>query len=408
MAIPYDFAQQQARIQQMQMMAQMLSAQGQQPQGQMVSGRFVAPSPVQNLGALANQVGGAYAMNKAIDQQGQLGRDYKQKIAESLTAASQNPNRRAGAQSLMASGIPELVKIGESQLGTLDKMTGDSSLDARGRIALGLTGDASGLGPAGESKVVNDQLVYGIPGESPQVTYDGRSKFGPIQNVDGVSVQFEQGTNKPVQTATRAPVTNISMGENPVDKAAAPKIIDDIREARTQINGARNMNRTTDRLLTLLQDPKVTTGFLQGPRAGLANAAELLFPGDGQALVKTQSAIREASNLALDSASRMKDQGQITENERALLKDAAGGNLNFTADSLREIGSITKRIAALQVANAEDFLSKVGQNAMYKPYVDMMESAPYRDTNDIAPITPDPAATATPTNNGWGIKEVKR
>lgn len=394
MMLPSDLMADQQRAQRYQALAQVLAQQGQQPQGQMVSGRYVAPAVTQNLGALAAQLGSGYYLNKGEQAQQDLSQKYRQMIADALASGSASPNRMQTAQGYIASGIPELAEVGKQQLSTLDKMVGDTSFSPRSRVALAQTGDIGGLTATPSIHTVNDQMVaYNPDTMGTTQVGDFRPTYGPVQNVMGEAVQFEQGTNKPVQTATRPPQTNVSLGENEVDKAAAGKIIDQLIAGRNTLQGARSMNATADRLMTLLQDPNVITGFGQDTRAGLANAAQLMFPGDSEALAKTQQAIRETANLALDSASRLKGQGQVSDAERRLLEQASGGNLNLTADALRAISATTKRIAAQQASEVEGLYKQVGSNPKYKPYTEMLQLAPYQDTQQAAPLTPDVSAS---------------
>lgn len=380
-----DYRSEANRAQRLQMMAKLLAGQTVQPQGQMVSGRYVAPSWAQSLAATGAQLGSAYALRKS-DEADTSSRGLRTKaVAEALAEYGQRPDQFTAWTEAAGSDLPEVAKVGQDRLKFIQDTLKDKG-DNRSMIAAALTGDLGGVTAKRDLLEVNGQV---LDKEDPNLglVKDARTKWTPAGVIAGVPVQ-RADTGEIDQIVPRVPVTNVNVGDG-LTKTLAPRVWDAAEGARTKKIQAQSMLDTTARMAKLLQDPKVITGALQGPRAMLANVGELIFPGDAQALEKTQNLVREASNLSLDSAVRMEKQGQITQPERELLQAAAGGNLDWTRETLQQVLEVTQKVALWQQANADQLLNNIKNDPDFSRVYDLLNTEGMPSQNDMQ--APNPA-----------------
>jgi hypothetical protein len=252
----------------------------------------------------------------------------------------------------------------------------------------------------------NGQIVRVGPAGTPQVVGDYREKFSELQPI-GTDVRGQPIIGQRSLSGGKAAYApgggvTVNTGANEVDRAAAPLILKDIQAARGSILSAQKANDLADRMTTLVNTPGVITGFGAGPRAAMASAANALFPGDSNALAKTQEAIKTSAELALAASAAMQGQGALSNDERALLARASGGDLNFTPEALTALMGAIKRASAVQAANAQDFLGNAAKNPRFAPYVEMYNAGGYRAPGDVptmTPTAPEPGAAPAPLSS---------
>jgi len=105
--------------------------------------------------------------------------------------------------------------------------------------------------------------------------------------------------------------------------------------------------------------PLLDQGVFSGPLSGQATviarlATTLGITGQNtqELLNRTSSAMQGLAGLELDAAQAMKGQGAITENERALIARAAGGNLaQFTSGEVRTLVDALDKVSTFRIAS---------------------------------------------------------
>jgi hypothetical protein len=105
--------------------------------------------------------------------------------------------------------------------------------------------------------------------------------------------------------------------------------------------------------------PLLDQGVFSGPLSGQATviarlATTLGITGQNtqELLNRTSSAMQGLAGLELEAAQAMKGQGAITENERALIARAAGGNLaQFTSGEVRTLVDALDKVSTFRIAS---------------------------------------------------------
>jgi hypothetical protein len=126
--------------------------------------------------------------------------------------------------------------------------------------------------------------------------------------------------------------------------------------------------------------PLLDQGVFSGPLSGQATVVARLATTLGitgqntqELLNRTSAAMQSLAGLELEAAQAMKGQGAITENERALIARAAGGNLaQFTAGEVRTLVDALDKVSTFRIASHKrqvDALRRILPEES-KPYVD--------------------------------------
>lgn len=155
--------------------------------------------------------------------------------------------------------------------------------------------------------------------------------------------------------AAGRPVTNVNVNTNKtlLNEVASGlgKQLDDglnaASSASTAINSARSLRN-------VLATGKVITGPGADFRlAGLqlANALGVSGKDSEETLANTRTAIQNLAQGELTAAQSMKGQGAITDAERAMLKRAAGGDINLTTGELKALANTIERNATARITS---------------------------------------------------------
>lgn len=318
--LPFDYENEQKELDRKRAISEaMLQAAMQQKggQGQMVGNHFVAPSPLAALVPIAQMLA-SQKMNERVAGQAKDLRDrYNTDLAagmekyfntregkpaimgtagpEQALAGGGGPTvenaarlgqpyevspavkgdpRRAAIEAV-TSGFAPLQQVGMKDLETLGKNTlttkdvlGLSGYDPKSKIAAAMAGDYSKLAPETKEHVVNGRVVAGRPEAGYKSVGDFRERYGPTTYVNGEAVQFEQGTGKAHQVATRptqVKQTTVNQGESEFMKTLGRDTGELVKQARLQKKSAQQMNFTANRLEQLNEQ-----GVFSGPTANLA------------------------------------------------------------------------------------------------------------------------------------------
>lgn len=130
-----------------------------------------------------------------------------------------------------------------------------------------------------------------------------------------------------------------------------------------------------------LNNKDIISGAGADARIVLSRIGKLIGVGgknESETLANTAQVVQQLANLELDAAKGMRGQGAITENERALIRKAAAGDINMTVDELKALVGALDRQARFTIRWANDFTSPARQKAkgtVMEPYLQIQEPA---------------------------------
>lgn len=150
----------------------------------------------------------------------------------------------------------------------------------------------------------------------------------------------------------RAGAIVIDMGSREMEKEFAKGVVEDTRASFQQAKSALGTIKSINTL-----KPILSAGVYEGVLAGAPRAIDQFATALGvsgkntqEKLQRTAVAMQRLASLELQAAEAMKNQGAITENERALIARAAGGNLrDFTATEIQSLLNALDTVARAKV-----------------------------------------------------------
>jgi hypothetical protein len=119
-----------------------------------------------------------------------------------------------------------------------------------------------------------------------------------------------------------------------------------------QARGASDSLRTIGQLGEILNSGKVMAGPATKPAMLLTQlGSQLGLAGKdaNETLQKTRAAMQQMAQLELDAAAQMKGQGQITENERDIIRRAASGDISMTLPELKTLTASLEKTARYRI-----------------------------------------------------------
>lgn len=119
-----------------------------------------------------------------------------------------------------------------------------------------------------------------------------------------------------------------------------------------QARGASDSLRTIGQLSDILNSGKVMAGPATKPAMLLTQlGSQLGLAGKdaNETLQKTRAAMQQMAQLELDAAAQMKGQGQITENERDIIRRAASGDISMTLPELKTLTASLDKTARYRI-----------------------------------------------------------
>lgn len=158
--------------------------------------------------------------------------------------------------------------------------------------------------------------------------------------------------------------------------------------------------QTASRLLSALDSGKVLAGPGTAPARVLTQLGSALGIGGKDAqdvAVKTAQAMQEMAKLELEAATAMKGQGAITENERALLKRAAAGDLSMSVAELKALAGAAEKNSRARIVEHQKTVERVRRNPDSGPLADFMSV-------EVPPAYTGPSAAPA---DGWSVTKVK-
>ena len=139
----------------------------------------------------------------------------------------------------------------------------------------------------------------------------------------------------------------------------------------TQANAALSTLNTVNEVKPLLEEGDLFSGPLSGAEAFVARlGTKLGVSGEStqETLNNTVAAMRSIANFELQAAAAMRGQGQITENERALIRRTAAGELtNLTAQEVKTLVNALEKTANYRIGQ---------HNAILTNFKDVLKDEP--------------------------------
>ena len=177
--------------------------------------------------------------------------------------------------------------------------------------------------------------------------------------------------------------TNISLGEKGFLKGMGTGGSDILNIKQAQATGAVNSINTINSIRPLLE-----SGVFAGPLAEnqmmvtrLASKFGIKGGDSAEVLANTTAAMQKLANLELTAAASMKGQGQISDNERRLIKRASGGDLMaMTSGEVSMLLDGLDKLARQRIDEYGDYMGKVSEidgAAQFMPLYEVNAPSPY-------------------------------
>ena len=183
-----------------------------------------------------------------------------------------------------------------------------------------------------------------IPNPNKPFTMDAQGNMAPNSAFQAYEI------NKAKAGAARTSV-NVN-AEKPFLNELAGGLGKQIEASTGQARAAADSLRTIGQLGDILNSGKVMAGPATKPAMLLTQlGSQLGLAGKdaNETLQKTRAAMQQMAQLELDAAAQMKGQGQITENERDIIRRAASGDISMTLPELKTLTRSLEKTARYRI-----------------------------------------------------------
>lgn len=174
----------------------------------------------------------------------------------------------------------------------------------------------------------------------------------------------------------RAGASNVSVntGEKSFATNFGKGVADTVNEGFANAQAAQQTLGRIASVKPLLQGDKVFSGPLANAQVTATRLADTLGvtgANSAEKLKNTSVAMQQLAGLELNAAEAMKGQGAITENERGLIKRAAGGDLmTMTAGEINGLIGALEKTSKYKIKVHESNISRLKQNKELAPLAD--------------------------------------
>jgi hypothetical protein len=224
---------------------------------------------------------------------------------------------------------------------------------------------------AKSGSITGDQLRQGIQSirtvSSQDKTADTKEyKFAQSQGFTG-SFQDWLKSVKPLGA------TQVNVAANTFAKEFGKGVSDAIQTTYNSANAAQGTIATIQSIRPLVQAGVYAGPLSNAPRVidQLASSLGVAGANTEEKLARTAQAMQGLASLELTAATAMKGQGAITENERALIQRAAGGNFkDFTQKEVIALLNSLEKVANGKIVVHEKNLSALEKRKDTKDLVD--------------------------------------
>jgi len=372
----------QLAIQRQQRLAQMLQQQASDPlqANQMVSGRAVPIGLAQGLSKLAQ----GYFAGTAADKADTMARDAVQRQRESRQSTLGQlggVDEDTAIKIALSSEDPAIQQMGMEMYKKklMPKEYGSQvHYDQNGKAFLtGKTGEVKyleGVAARDKKEVTKGGEVYNPYDVQPGTTFQDPNKpfsLGP----GGTPVpnapyqQYELANSK-----AKAPNVSVNTAQQPFLQGLGKTASEAVQAGFDQAKAAQDVLRNVAQIKSA--GDKIFSGPGANARVTLAQIGEVLGVNGKdttEKLANTRNVIQGLARQELAAAGQMKGQGQITENERAILKKAESGDLsNMTKVDLAVLLGALEKTANYRINSHNQTLERLKQDpnaASMVPYM---------------------------------------
>lgn len=193
-----------------------------------------------------------------------------------------------------------------------------------------------------------------------------------IQGYNLAKEQGYKGSFLDYQTALKkAGATNVTVGDKSFQAEFGKGVADAVTSGYQAAQGAVGTLNRIQTLKPLVADDKVFSGTLGSAQVQASRIADAFGIGganNAEKLQNTALAMQQLAGLELNAAEAMKGQGGITENERSLIKRAAGGDLmNMTAKEVSTLLNGLEKTSNYKIQVHETNLKRLSKNKDLAP-----------------------------------------
>lgn len=220
-------------------------------------------------------------------------------------------------------------------------------------------------------------------------------QYAVSQGYPGSFAQFQQE-----QKRAGAPIVNV--GEKTFTSEFGKGVAQNVENTFTAAQGAQGTLSRIETLKPLVSDGKVFAGPLSGATQVATRMADTLGVAGADATEKlrnTAVAMQQLAGLELNAAEAMKGQGAITENERQLIKRAAGGDLTqMTAGEVNSLLGALEKTSKYKINAHNKNLERLRKNPA---------TAELADYYNLEAIQPTPVVTPSALPSGVRVRKVQ-
>jgi hypothetical protein len=193
-----------------------------------------------------------------------------------------------------------------------------------------------------------------------------------IQGYNLAKNQGYKGSFLDYQTALKkAGATTISVSDKSFQSEFGKGVAEAVTSGYQAAQGAVSTLSRIQTLKPLISGDKLFSGTLGSAQVQASRVADALGIGgatNAEKLQNTAVAMQQLAGLELSAAEAMKGQGAITENERGLIKRAAGGDLmNMTAKEVSSLLNALEKTSNYKIQIHETNLKRLSKNKDLAP-----------------------------------------
>lgn len=223
-----------------------------------------------------------------------------------------------------------------------------------------------------------------------------------VKEYEFAKSQGYQGSFADFKKEGRPQGTVVNVGEKTFSSEFAKGVAQNVENTFTAAQGAQGTLSRIETLKPLVSDGKVFAGPLSGATQVATRMADTLGVAGADATEKlrnTAVAMQQLAGLELNAAEAMKGQGAITENERQLIKRAAGGDLTqMTAGEVNSLLGALEKTSKYKINAHNKNLERLRKNPA---------TAELADYYNLEVIQPTPVVTPSALPSGVRVRKVQ-
>jgi hypothetical protein len=214
---------------------------------------------------------------------------------------------------------------------------------------------------AKSGSITGDQLRQGIQSIQTAAAQDLTSdikEYKAAQN--DPKAPFKGSFIDYLKTVKPLGATQVNVAANTFAKEFGKGVSEAIQTTYNSANAAQGTISTIQNIRPLVEKGVYAGPLSNAPRVidQLSSSLGIAGANTEEKLARTAQAMQGLASLELTAATAMKGQGQITENERALIQRAAGGNFkDFTQKEVLSLLNSLEKVANGKIATHEKNLS---------------------------------------------------